>query len=189
MLKRLSTAKLTEALKSLIVRGEEPLTENTSGLTKGEGLVKLHEYQHKVIVGLFRINLAGLFSFLLVVVSFTLFTFTDPGAPRWLGLMMVSVAALLMVGFVRTIKEFRRYHISYKELMGQLQTKLRQYFGKGSGSATGKKKSESSLLSALKPQEHKGWDAKPCIKCQKNIELLSAVCQHCGEEQEDMMQN
>ena len=188
MLKRFTTSKFAEALKWLVVRQEEsePAKRST---TKAESLVKLHEYQHRVIVGLFRINLAGLVAFLLVVVSFTLFTLTDPSAPRWLGLMMFAVTILLLLGLVRTVLEFRRYTGSYKELMGQLQGKLRKFFQRRAEGTAGTRKTESGLLASLKPQEYKGWDAKSCPNCHKTIELLSALCQHCGHEQDDKMVN
>ena len=62
------------AIKSILkFKGEfEPPSEESQ--SKGEGLARLHEYQHQVIVGLFKINIAGLVAFLLIVLSFTLFT-------------------------------------------------------------------------------------------------------------------
>ena len=45
---------------------------------------------------------------------------------------------------------------------------------------------EHRLIAALKPKEHKGWDAKHCIQCEKAIELTAAICQHCGQEQDSV---
>jgi hypothetical protein len=178
-------------IKSLLkFKGEFELPpENPQ--TRGEGLARLHEYQHQVIVGLFRINIAGLVAFLLIVLSFTLFTMSDPYAPKWIGIMMISVGSLLLVGCYRTVREFLFYRKNYRELMTQLQKKLREYLvrpqeaqKRPSGRAR-----ESRVLAVLKPREHEGWDYKPCRNCQKAIELLASVCQHCGQEQEDTLQN
>ncbi len=189
---KLNVAKpLYQSVRSLLkfrMDSEAP-TENVR--TRGEGLAKLHEYQHQVILGLFKINLVGLVAFLLIVLSFTLFTLFDPYAPKWIGVMMISVAALLLLGCLRTVKEFNHYRKHYTELMAQLQTKLQQYFNRAQSAQkdTGGKGRESRVLSVLKPKEHEGWDAKHCDKCKKAIELMAAVCQHCGHEQEALLKN
>ncbi len=154
---------------------------------RGEGLARLHEYQHQVIQGLFRINIAGLVAFCLILISFTMFTFSDPRAPGWISLMIGAVGCLVLVGCYRTVKEFCVYRKNYGELMDQLQSRVRHYLHR----ATGDKGStpEPRVLSVLKPKEHRGWDAKVCGKCQKSIELLAAVCQHCGHEQGDTLTN
>lgn len=160
--------------------------------SRGEGLAKLHEYQHQVILGLFRINIAGLVAFLLIVLSFTLFTLSDPNSPKWIGVMMISVATLLLLGCFRTVKEFNHYRKHYTSLMAQLQSKLQKYFSRPQSEkrqgGVGKGR-ESRVLSVLKPKEHKGWDARDCENCHKSIELLASVCQHCGHEQESLLKN
>ncbi|MCZ6531669.1 MAG: hypothetical protein O7A08_01745 [SAR324 cluster bacterium] len=166
---------------------QEPPKENLR--SRGEGLARLHEYQHRVIVGLFKINIVGIVAFLLIVLSFTLFTLSDPRSPKWIGVMMISVGVLLLLGCYRTVKEFNVYRKNYAELMSQLQAKLSQYFQRGKSKEGDEpdKETESRVLSVLKPREHKGWDSKCCKSCQKTLELLARVCQHCGHEQEDTL--
>ena len=189
-LRNLSTPFYSAIKSFLKFRGELELPPENSR-NKGEGLARLHEYQHQVIVGLFRINIAGLAAFLLIVLSFTLFTLSDPYAPKWIGIMMISVGILLLVGCYRTVREFRFYLKNYSELMSQLQAKLRDYLGR---SPEAKKPSsgrggESRVLAVLKPKEHEGWDSKPCVHCKKTIELLAGICQHCGHEQGAVLHN
>jgi len=186
---KIKREQLFSSIKSLLPGKAEQAPDLSEVKAKGEGLAKLHEYQHQVILGLFRINIAGLLAFLLIVLSFTLFTFSDPYAPRWLGFMMLTVGSLILVGCYRTVKEFRFYRKNYENLMEQLRAKLRQYVKKPLSSRQEKSSTGSRVLSMLKPQEYNGWDAKSCRKCQKSIELLSAVCQHCGQEQEDLLLN
>ena len=183
--------RLISSIKSILPKVEEEPEVDEPLRGRGEGLAKLHEYQHQVILGLFKINIAGLIAFLLIVLSFTLFTFSDPNAPKWVGFMMISIGTLILLGCYRTIKEFQFYRKNYSALMGQLQAKLRQYFNKTQPSEKIRRpqKTDSRVLSVLKPQEHKGWDSKPCTKCQKSIELMSAICQHCGQEQENILHN
>ena len=189
---KLNVAKpLYASVKSLLGFGLESVNTSGNARTRGEGLAKLHEYQHQVIVGLFKINIAGLVAFLLVVLSFTLFTLADPEAPRWIGVIMISMAILLLLGCFRTVREFNYYRKHYTALMAQLQSKLQQYFShaqteKERGGGKGK---ESRVLSVLKPKEHKGWDSRDCGNCYKTIELLASVCQHCGHEQEALLKN
>ena len=192
-MKTILQAPLTiySSIRSLLRFRTEPEPPRESLRSRGEGLAKLHEYQHQVIVGLFKINIAGLFAFLLIVLSFTLFTLSDPRSPKWIGVMMISVGVLLLLGCCRTVREFIMYRKNYTELMEQLQSKLRDYFQRTqSGEAREESRSpESRVLDVLKPREHKGWDCKNCENCRKTIELLAAVCQHCGHEQEDTLQN
>ena len=158
--------------------------------TRNEGLARLHDYQNQIILGLFRTSIAGLAAFLLIVLSFTLFMFTDPMAPAWVGLMMGAVGALVLLGCYKTVREYRFYKKNYAELMGQLHSRVRQYLHRTSGESKGGGSfGEPRVLAVLKPKEHVGWDAKPCQKCKKTIELLSAVCQHCGQEQDDTLIN
>ena len=186
------TKGLLSSLKSFIPWPGEANQTKKEMPGKGEGLAKLHEYQHQVIIGLFKITIAGLIAFWLIVFSFTLFTIFDPYAPTWVGIMMISVGMMILIGCYRTIREFRAYRKNYTQLMGQLQAKLRQYLGRSQpGEKKGKvrKQTESKVLSVLKPQEYKGWDAKPCTKCHKSIELMASVCQHCGQDQQEMLHN
>ena len=189
---KLNVAKpIYSSVKSLLGFGMYSASPPENVRTRGEGLAKLHEYQHQVILGLFKINIAGLVAFLLIVLSFTLFTLSDPNAPKWIGVMMISVATLLLLGCFRTVREFNYYRRHYTDLMAQLQSKLQQYFSRAQsqkqrGSEKGK---ESRVLSVLKPKEHKGWDSRDCVNCHKTIELLASVCQHCGHEQEVMLKN
>lgn len=189
---KLNVAKpIYTTVKSFLGLGAESPNPPENLRSRGEGLAKLHEYQHQVILGLFKINIAGLVAFLLIVLSFTLFTLSDPGAPKWIGVMMISVATLLLLGCFRTVREFNYYRKHYTHLMAQLQSKLQQYFSRAQTETQrgGGKSKESRVLSVLKPKEHKGWDAKDCGNCHKTIELLAAVCQHCGHEQGDLLKN
>ena len=189
---KLNVAKpLYESVKSFLGFGMDSEIPSESLRSRGEGLAKLHEYQHQVILGLFKINIAGLMAFLLIVLSFTLFTLSDPNAPKWIGVMMISVASLLLLGCFRTVREFNYYRKHYKQLMAQLQSKLQQYFSRAQPEKQrgGEKGRGSRVLSVLKPKEHKGWDSKDCTHCQKSIELLASVCQHCGHEQETLLKN
>lgn len=189
---KLNVAKpIYASVKSLLGFGMYNASPPENVRSRGEGLAKLHEYQHQVILGLFKINIAGLVAFLLIVLSFTLFTLSDPNAPKWIGVMMISVATLLLLGCFRTVREFNYYRRHYTDLMAQLQSKLQQYFSRAQSEKKrgGEKGKESRVLSVLKPKEHKGWDARDCVNCHKTIELLASVCQHCGHEQEVMLKN
>lgn len=182
--------KWFHSLRSLLSGGVETGPQPETPQTRGEGLARLHDYQHQVILGLFRINIAGLAAFLLIVASFTLFTVTDPSAPGWISAMMASVGVLVLLGCYRTVKEFRFYRKNYTAMMDQLQSRVRQYINRAAGDQKSTNlPAEPAVLSVLRPKEHKGWDAKPCKKCQKALELLAGVCQHCGQEQEDTLIN
>ncbi len=180
-----------QSIRSLFkAKGQPEGSPEPSG-GRGETLARLHEYQHEVILGLFKINIAGLAAFFLIVLSFTLFTMADPYAPRWIGIMMISVGSLLLVGCYRTVRELKSYRKQYDELVGQIQAKLRQYIGRqqNADQRPARKTPESRVLSVLKPQEHKGCDFKTCGNCDKQIELLALVCQHCEQEQESLLRN
>ena len=152
--------------------------------TKSEGLLQLYESQHRVILGIFRIGIAGFCAFFVISVSFTLFTFFDPYAPIWVAYMMIIVGALLLFGLYRTLQEFKTYLYNYANISERLRDTQRVQSG---GAHT--RRPESRVLSVLKPKEHKGWDAKTCENCNKSIELLANVCQHCGHEQETLLVN
>jgi hypothetical protein len=158
---------------------------------KGQSLLRLHEYQHRVIVEIFKVSLAGFLTFTLVLLGFSLYSLLDPYAPRWMALVIGTMAVVLLVALYRTLQEFKSYHRSYAEITASLRAKLLQQARAAAGGQGAQPKGpvEHRLLSALKPKEHAGWDHKPCKHCQKSIELLADVCQHCGQEQENLLVN
>ena len=158
---------------------------------KGQSLLRLHEYQHRVIVEVFKVSLGGFFTFTLVLLGFALYSLVDPYAPRWMALVIGTMAAVLLVALYRTLQEFKAYHRSYGEITTQLRAKLLQQARPVANvqGTVAKPPVEHRLLSALKPREHAGWDGRPCKNCQKSIELLTSVCQHCGHEQEALLTN
>lgn len=156
---------------------------------KGQSLLRLHEYQHRVIVEIFKVSLAGFLTFTLVLLGFALYSVFDPYAPGWLALVIAAMAVVILVALYRTVQEFKAYHHNYEEITAGLRTRLLQQARTTGGGATGKTSVEHRLLSALKPKEHAGWDFKHCRNCQKSIELLATVCQHCGHEQESLLVN
>ncbi|MCH8075117.1 MAG: hypothetical protein IIC64_04780 [SAR324 cluster bacterium] len=156
----------------------------------GQSLLKLHEYQHRVIVEIFKISIAGFFGFTLILAGFSFYSLFDPHALGWISLLMVSLCFALFAGLFRTVREFRSYHRNYQELTTRLRMKLQQQTrAYQSQSEGGNPSVEHRLLSALKPKEHSGWDHKSCENCKKAIELLATVCQHCGQEQETLLVN
>ncbi len=156
---------------------------------KGHNLLRLHEYQHKVIVDIFKTSVAGFFAFSLILLSFSLHTLLDPRAPSWLGYIMGLMSVLLLVGLFRTFKEFRAYRENYEEITEQLRAKVLQSTRIPAQPAKPKGGIEQRLLSTLKPKEHKGWDAKSCRNCGRAIELMANVCPSCGHEQGDVLSN
>jgi len=158
---------------------------------KGQSLLRLHEYQHRVIVEIFKVSLAGFLTFTLVLLGFALYSLLDPYAPRWMALVIGTMAVVLLVALYRTLQEFKAYHRSYSEITAGLRAKLLQQARAAAGAPGAQLKTpvEHRLLSALKPKEHTGWDYKACKHCHKSIELLADVCQHCGQEQESLLVN
>jgi len=158
---------------------------------KGQSLLRLHEYQHRVIVEIFKVSLAGFLTFTLVLLGFALYSLLDPFAPRWMGLVVGTMAVVLLVALYRTLQEFKTYHRNYAEITAHLRAKLVQQARAAAASAGGQGKTpvEHRLLSALRPKEHAGWDFKHCTNCKKTIELLAETCQHCGHEQETLLGN
>jgi hypothetical protein len=158
---------------------------------KGQSLLRLHEYQHRVIVEIFKVSLAGFLIFTLVLLGFAFYSLLDPYAPRWMALVIGTMAVVLLIALYRTLQEFKAYRRNYDDITAQLRAKLLQQAratGGGQG-VGGKGPVEHHLLSAIKPKEHNGWDHKQCRNCQKSIELLATVCQHCGHEQEAVLVN
>ena len=166
----------------------EPLDEDTPG--KGQGLLKLHEYQHRVIVEVFRISIAGFSAFAFILSGFSLYLFTDADLPIWMGILVALLGVLLLVALWRTFQEFKAYRVVYEEVTTKLQEKLLQHGAKTLPPRSKiPKPLENQLISTLKPKEHQGWDQKTCTHCNKSIELLSSVCQHCGHEQGTLFSN
>ncbi len=155
-----------------------------SASSNKEDLLQLYESQHRVILSIFRIGLAGFCAFLVISVSFTLFTVFDPLAPSWVAYMMVAVGMLLLYGLYRTIQEFKTYLRNYVAIYTRLRDSRRVQTGPGRP-----RKFESRVLSVLKPKEHGGWDSKICRNCDKAIELLTNTCEHCGHEHEELLIN
>ncbi len=183
---------IRSAIRTLFLPKKKEESAPEKSPEKGEGLTSLHEFQHQVIIGLFKINFAGLLAFFLIVFSFTLFAISDPLAPGWVGIMLMAVGVVLLIGFYRAFKEYRFYRVKYQEFAVIMKEKLRRYseLMQASSATTQQPKTyESRLLSALKPREYGGWDAKVCSNCKKNIELLASVCQHCGHEQGTLLVN
>lgn len=159
---------------------------------KGTGLLRLHEYQHKVLVDIFRTSIAGFFAFALILLSFTLHTLVDPHGPRWIAYLMGALGVLLAAGLIRTVKEFRIYRSNYEEITLQLKAKLLQQAsrqGVSAGSGAKARATEPRLLATLRPREYKGWDAKTCRGCGRTVELMATVCPSCGQDQDDLLAN
>ena len=157
---------------------------------KGQGLLKLHEYQHRVIVEVFRISIAGFSAFAFILGGFSLYLFTDAQLPIWMGLLVALLGVILLVALWRTLQEFKAYRTVYEEVSAKLQEKLLQFSAKNQptrGQAV--KHAENQLISTLKPKEYQGWDQRVCSHCHKSIEMLSATCQHCGHEQNSLYSN
>jgi hypothetical protein len=159
---------------------------------KGTGLLRLHEYQHKVLVDVFRTSIAGFFAFALILLAFTLHTLVDANAPRWIAYLMGVLGVVLLGGLTRTVREFRTYRANYEEITLQLKAKLLQQASRQGTSGAGSPKvrsGEPRLLSALKPKEYKGWDAKTCKNCGRTVELLASACPSCGQDQDNLLAN
>ena len=156
----------------------------------GQSLLKLHEYQHRVIVEIFKVSIAGFLGFTLILAGFSIYSLFDPYGPGWISLLVISLCIALFAGLFRTVQEFRTYRRNYHELTDRLRIKLQQQTrAYQSQAGTGNPSVEHRLLSALKPKEHSGWDHKSCASCKKAIELLATVCQHCGQEQDTLLVN
>ncbi len=168
-----------------------PESGQESQAPKGTGLLRLHEYQHKVLVDIFRTSIAGFFAFALILLSFTLHTLVDAHAPRWIAYLMGALGVLLAVGLIRTVQEFRVYRANYEEITLQLKAKLLQQASRQGAAAGGAKArgGEPRLLATLKPREYKGWDAKTCRGCGRAVELMASVCPSCGQDQDDLLAN
>lgn len=178
------------AIRSLWGGNLEPTEKKEAFRGNGQSLLKLHEYQHRVIVEIFRVSISGFFGFTLILAGFSIYSLFDPYAPGWLSLLVVSLCFGLLAGLYRTVHEFKSYRRNYEELTEQLRMKLQQQTrAYQSQTGPGKPPVEHRLLSALKPKEHSGWDHKSCTSCKKAIELLATVCQHCGQEQESLLVN
>jgi hypothetical protein len=159
---------------------------------KGQNLLRLHEYQHRVIVDIFKTSMAGFFAFALILLSFSLNMLLEANSPSWIAYLMVALALLLLGGLHRTVREFKAYRKNYEEITEQLRNKVVQQMARGGASlpvAKSKGGIEQRLLSALRPKEYKGWDAKPCRSCGRPIELLATACPACGHDQDAPLVN
>ena len=184
--------ELPQRMFSQIRARLRPEGGSDSKTAKGTGLLRLHEYQHKVLVDIFRTSIAGFFAFALILFSFTLHTLVDPHAPRWIAYLMGALGVLLILGLVRTVREFRVYRSNYEEITLQLKAKLLQQSARqGQSQGVGQKarSTEPRLLATLKPKEYRGWDAKTCQGCGRPVELLASVCPSCGQDQDDLLAN
>ena len=163
-------------------------SENPSK-SKGQGLLRLHEYQHRVIVEIFRVSISGISVFSLILFSFSFYNLLDPYAPTWMGYAMAALGFLLGFVLYRTVQEFKTYCSNYDEITTFLQSKLLKQPSRTVATGSAPKGLENKLLSSLKPKEHKGWDSKPCESCHKTLEMLTTVCQHCGHDQDNLLIN
>jgi len=152
---------------------------------KGHSLLRLHEYQHRVIAEIFRVSIAGFFAFSLILVGFAIYSLADPSSPKLMGLFLAMLGGVLMLALYRTMKEFRNYRENYAELAGRLRARVASQMQGGDDASQG----SNSLIESLKPKEYAGWDNKSCLNCHKSIELLAKVCQHCGHEQDSLYTN
>ncbi|MBI4083146.1 MAG: hypothetical protein HY423_11105 [Candidatus Lambdaproteobacteria bacterium] len=186
----LQLRKLFHSVKALLQ--DDPAAPQADWVRgKGESLLLLHESQNRVIEGIFKICIGGLFAFLLVLLSFTLFVSVDPAAPSWMIYLMLALQALLLFGLFRMMQEFRLYRGHFAEITARLREKIGQVAARPV-TAIAKppvRPAEHRLVTALKPKEYLGWDAKPCVHCHKSIELMANVCQHCGHEQDTLLAN
>lgn len=165
-----------------------------SARAKGQSLLRLHEYQHRVILEIFRVSIAGFFAFTAILLAFALYALSDPYAPAWLAYVIAALAVLLMVALVRTVQEFRTYRRNYEYLSEQLRAKAGQQGARSGGSTALVPQGrggpvEQRVLAALKPREHTGWDSKACRHCGKAIDMGATSCPHCGQEQGDVLLN
>ncbi len=175
------------SIKSLLV-GEAAQESSDATRGKGHNLLRLHEYQHRVIVEIFKISIAGFLAFTLILLGLAVYSLFDPYAPGWTAAVIAALGGVLLLALYRTVQEFRVYRQNYEEITARLRAKLIQQARAASG-GQGKGVVEHRLLSALKPKEHSGWDAKQCKHCHKAIEMLATVCQHCGQEQDAPLVN
>lgn len=167
--------------------GQESGTEGQRG--KGQNLLRLHEYQHRVIVEIFKVSIAGFFAFTLILIGFALYTLADPYAPHWMAYIIAALGLVLLVALYRTVQEFKTYRQNYEDITARLRTRLVQQPARGAAGGAAAPALESQLLKALKPKEYAGWDQKHCRHCKKTIEMLAKVCQHCGHEQDSVLVN
>ena len=178
--------RLMERIQSFWRPESEEDVPGPRAIGRGESLIRLHETQNRVITSIYKISISGFVAIFMILLSFTLFLMTDPSTPNWVTWLLVAVEALLVVGFVRTLHDFRYYQKHFNEVSLRLRELLRLQLAHAGGQGKGV---EHRLISALKPKEHQGWDAKRCRHCDRAIELTANVCQHCGQEQEPVFIN
>jgi len=179
--------RLKERIQSLWKPEAEEESPRPVVSGRGESLIRLHETQNRVITSIYKISITGFVAIFMILLSFTLFLITDASSPAWLTWLLVGAEALLVVGFVRTLHDFRHYQKHFADVSSRLRELLRQQLAHAA--AAGQAKGEHRLLAALKPKEYQGWDAKHCKQCERLIELNATSCQHCGQEQEQVFMN
>ncbi|MDH4224519.1 MAG: zinc ribbon domain-containing protein [Deltaproteobacteria bacterium] len=150
--------------------------------SRGENLYRLQKTQNRIITGIYRLSLAAFVAFFMILISFSLFMVGDPHTPLWLNGLLGTVQVLLLVGFIRTVVEFKTYRRQYADVSERLQQLVQQQRAKNP-------MGEHRMLTSLKPREHSGWDAKTCKGCQRAIELATPTCPHCGAEQDPLLAN
>lgn len=185
LLKRLPD-KWLSSIRGLFDGDARKREQEEANRGNGQTLLRLHEYQHRVIVEIFRVSIAGFLGFTLILMGFSIYAFSDPAAPGWMAIVVVVLCVGLLIALYHTVQEFKVYRKNYRELTNRLRVRLQNQAAAKSPGNAGKVSVEHRLLSALKPKEHSGWDHKSCQQCSKAIELLANVCQHCGQEQETL---
>ena len=112
---------------------QEPATDRRERevIGKGHSLLRLHEYQHRVIIEIFRISITGTLVFSFVLIGFSLYSLLDPYAPSWMAVLTALIAVSLCAALVRTVQEFRTYRSNYQEISAILQSKLVKQTVKG----------------------------------------------------------
>lgn len=187
---RILPSRLISSLKSRMSGDSADKIVDDGNKGKGQSLLRLHEYQHRVIVELFRVSIAGFLTFSLVLLGMSFYALIDPYSPPWMSVIVALLSVVLLIGLIRTIKEFVRYRKNYEDITVRLRSKILKKSRPATESPSSSKMPiEHRLLSSLKPKEHGGWDHKSCKNCKKAIELLANVCQHCGQEQESTLVN
>jgi hypothetical protein len=186
----LQLRKLFYSVKALL-QEDSAAPQNDWVRGKGESLLLLHESQNRVIEGIFKICIGGLFAFLLVLLSFTLIVSVDSAAPGWMIYLLLVLQGLLLFGLFRMMQEFRLYRGHFSEITARLREKIGQAAARPVSSLAKPplRPAEHRLVTALRPKEYQGWDAKPCLNCHKSIELMANVCQHCGHDQDTLLAN
>ena len=179
--KRIISALLT---RLRLVSPAQRASSDASGKPEAKtqkSTVRLHEAQHNVILGLFRLNQVVFSAFFVILISFAAYLSISHDMPRWVAVLMGLFGVIVMALALRLRQESTRYSTRYENVAKNMQRQLAAVAKGGS--------LEHRLLTALRPKEHQEWDAKECPSCHRSIELLEEVCQHCGHEQNETLAN